>query len=289
MKRSVPGYPALAARTLSFAILALVAMFNLATPALGQDESRRFLVVNAHSMPAGATFKSTEYLLGHEEKFIPKFKRFLNNGSIGHDRYKTFINSLNADKLAMSIVTALESRQSIEVQIFVLSSLFEQKGKKFIREFLERSMVVTHNFFGPPVQRPLFVARVVSTGKLFHSMKARRADSSGREQSLDILLNASSGCPVSTGTAIWTRRGFNIEVSRDGKLLLFGALGDTTAYFVATEERYLTFGKETNGRQAISVPDAPSQLYEGAIRPDGLDLRAKKGGDCKLEIVGAIG
>ena len=223
MKRSLPAYPVLAARTLSFAVLAIVAMFNLATPALGQDEPRRFLVVKAHSLSAGATFKSMKYLLGHEKEFIPEFKRFLNNGSIGYDRYKTFINSLNADKLAMSIVTSLESQQSIEVQISVLSSLFEQKGKKFVREFLERSMVVTHNFFGPPVQRPLFVARVVSTGKLFHSMKARRADSSGREQSLDILLNASSGCPVSTGTANWTRRGFNIEVSRDGKLLLLSA------------------------------------------------------------------
>lgn len=78
---------------------------------------------------------------------------------------------------------------------------------------------------------------------------------------------------------------FLLEGRRDQRLLFWGAIGDTRAYFAAAENKYLKITLKRRGKVGqVEFPERASELFSALIDKPALSLKGELFGDCEITL-----
>ena len=115
----------------------------------------------------------------------------------------------------------------------------------------------------------------------------------GNGQATDLAgsydLQPTGTCAVPEGGIEIAQRDFVIEGTHDGRLALFGALGDEHIYVVSNEQRFALVTDNAGGTPKIDVPDQASDLFEAALPPPGapIEFQSITRGTCSFTLTPA--
>lgn len=265
-----------------FAIASLITLLAYTSPAASEEKKMRAPITPIVEPKSGTYFDFLDEV--GSSGFGEYSLAFLRKRDASGSRTAP-IAHMNLDDLAHWHVIAYESYESVLLQM------------KFAHEIYQKPQL-------PPEVARRIQHRVLYPDKSSEMVSYTEALLlyNGMLQLLDVELSSqesrhnlagnydaqvSGECPFAAGTVLFEQRDHFVEGIRGNQLLLVGVLGQTRAWFVSKEQRYGTvtiesglFGKSLR----IDAPDAPSELYVGEIRGEGIDLSGTVRSNCDIAL-----
>jgi hypothetical protein len=205
----------------------------------------------------------------------------LREGALGDDiprRLQEEVRTLDPDRLAEMYVASFEGLMSVHITIGVMRAL-HQGGEQDFGQTLMRSSNVVHFPSGEELALPLAKAPTYHLLSLRLSGAERHARGGWAELGGTYAMESAGDCEFASGPVQVAQKDFLLEVVRDGRLLLFGAIGAQTARFVANGQRY----GRVIGR-SLHVPDAPSEAFDSDVIGARMTLSARERKTCRLTL-----
>jgi hypothetical protein len=248
----------------------LAAACLAAAPALAQAppappaETKRSPANRPETVKAGALFSIHSRLVSAE----PEFEAHETEALGGKDERAlrlVQLQRLDADALAERYVRSLEGLISMSIMFDAMQGIY--KDPAVFQQRMEAARNAVRRPDGTTVTLPALVAATYHRGDLRLAARTLQTRKPARTLAGAYTLAVKgTECPFPAGPVQLVQQGSVVEGTRDGRLLLWGALGDTRGAFLATELRYV---KVTRGAQGttVEVPDSPSEFYVAALAP----------------------
>lgn len=248
----------------------LAAACLAAAPALAQapqappPETKRYPANAPETVKSGALFAIHGHLVSAEPDFEAQETEAL-GGKDERARRLAELQRLDADALAQRYARSLEGLISMSIMFDAMRGIY--KDPAVFQQRMESGRNTVHRADGTTVTLPSLVAATYHRGDLrlaARTLQTRKP--AGAVAGVYTLAVKGTECPFAAGPVQLVQQGSVVEGTREGRLLLWGALGDKQGAFLATEQRYV---KVTRGPQGttIEVPDSPSELYVAALAP----------------------
>lgn len=192
------------------------------------------------------------------------------------------------DGLARDVATSIEGTFSIVVQAGFVRAM-SQTDPSFGR-MLQTAQMNVHLPGGESVRFPVLMAAAIHALSVISAREKLRAAAATRDLAGAYVIETRGDCALADGPVTLTQTDFILEASGDGKLALYGTVGDGHVYLVANEQRYARISQPGGvGTPNIEVPDRPSDLFEAALSAPGapIEFRSITRGICSFALTPA--
>lgn len=227
-----------------------------------------------------AAVKEGSYFRFHEKALAHRLPANLESQLAGH---LEILRRRPPDELARGYLDAHDGAGSDELTIAYIRQTTQADDGQLDRALqATRNVVQMPDGYRLPLPVPkshglhLWLMRAHSEALLGH---ATRPGLTGHH-----LVEVSGECPFASGPITFTQRDFRVEGTRGDRLLLSGALGDTAAWFVASEIRYSTVTMAGDKVAGLAVPDRPSEIYRAALGSAELRLSGSGSASCSMTL-----
>jgi hypothetical protein len=261
-----------------------LAVLLAAGSADAQPEVKRIPANDPATVAAGVQFAMQERLLRDEPDAEAAEVRAL-GGPEKLMALRASLHRMGPDGLADRYMRSLDGVHSTALTASVLRGMY--KDDAVFRSRVESATNLVHLSDGTQRAMPLPLAAVAHraelrlAARLLAETRPATARSSGAS-----MLAAAGHCPVAAGPVELAMQGSLVEVTRQGRLLLAGALGRTLAVFLAVEQRFasVTQNPETKA-VTVEVPDRPSELYVARMGVEPLTLAGTVFKGCTMTLI----
>lgn len=181
----------------------------------------------------------------------------------------------SSDELAREYISAYDGASSDELTVTYVRQTAGSDDSG-LETALRRTRNVLQMPDGHRLALPVLNSYALHLWLMRSTAHARLERTSAPNVAGSYFAEVSGDCPISAGRLTLAQRDFRLEGTREGRLLLSGALGDTTAAFIATETRYSSTTIAQEQIAGVAVPDRPSEVYHAAL------------GESQLRLVGTV-
>jgi hypothetical protein len=204
-----------------------------------------------------------------------------------HRGIETGVAAQDADTLARSIASSIDGTFAIMVQAGFLRAL-TQTDPTFGR-LLQTAQMDLRLPDGRQVMVPVLMAAAAHSLTVAAAGEKLRDDPALADMSGVYSISTRGDCAVADGALTVTQNDFVIEATGGDALVLYGTIGHERAYLIANERRYATITGVADGPPRISVPDRPSDLFEGTLAADGtaIEFQSVTRGTCAFSLAPA--
>jgi hypothetical protein len=237
------------------------------------------------TVKAGTLFTIHGHLLSVEPDFETQETEAL-GGKDKRAQQLVQIQRLDADALAERYVRSLEGLIGLSLMVDVMRGIFRDPAIFQQRIELTRSLV--HKPDGSTLTLPSLVAATYHRGDLrlaARTLQERKA--SGSVAGAYTAAVRGTECPFAAGPILLVQQGSVLEGTREGRLLLWGALGGKQGAFLATEQRFVSITRTGGQTTNIEVPDRPGELYLAALAGPALVLNGSQRRTCTITLTPA--
>lgn len=191
------------------------------------------------------------------------------------------------DALARAVLTSIEETFSIVVQAGFLRAI--QQTNPSFGDLLTTSLSTVALPDGDSIEVPVLLAAAI------HSLNVAAAGGKLRDGAApyDLLgnytLTATGTCAMESSPVAIRQTDFVFEGVVDGRLTLFGTIGNDRIYIIANEPRFARVKEADQGPPSIQVPDEPLDLFEATLPADGepIAFRSITRGTCAFTLAEA--
>lgn len=136
---------------------------------------------------------------------------------------------------------------------------------------------------GSEIRAPLSQRISLYHGEMLVTGGALLGRGTPRHVAGEYIATVKGACALDDGPVRIVQDQFLLEGRRDDSLLLWGAIGDTRAYFATAESKYLKITLKRRGKRAqVEFPDKASELFSTTLDDPVLSLRGELFGKCAI-------
>jgi hypothetical protein len=204
-------------------------------------------------------------------------------GKEAYDQLLKQLEDLNSDALAVEYLRSLDGVRSslITLDFVKFMSQRDPTNSQKLNGLEAVILLPDGNKMALPLAKGLLVHSII--------MRASAEALAKRQPPRSVVgtyeASVTGECPFQPGVIQLTQRDFVVEGTRDQRLLLMGALGQTRAMFLAVEQRYgkLSFNNQEL-KMSIAVPDQPPELYGMELGRPNLTLSGMMRTQCTITL-----